>query len=194
MRADWEWGRALLASLALAGCGGERTAGAVPGKVEFWYVRESGIEFGACSDEPGFRGQITPSVAEVGDVFAYRVSADGKTARQQTCTAFTASACKDSEPPLVFAVSGTELQHAVEEKQPIGRGACNLLVAQNWTLWDEGPRMSLEISNALSLVDAPAACEGVDAAYRQQSPNGLGLQGCVFSWKMALSQDPPASR
>ncbi|MBM4379514.1 MAG: hypothetical protein FJ086_09480 [Deltaproteobacteria bacterium] len=194
MRAEWGWGRALAAGLALSGCGGERMPGAVPGKVEFWYVRESGSEFGACSDEPGFRGQISPSVAEVGDVFAYRVSQDGKTAHQQTCAALDATSCRDSEPPLVFSVSGTELQHAVDDKQPIGRGACNLLVTQNWTLWDEGPRMSVEISNALSLVDAPAACESVDAAYRQQSPNGLGLQGCVFSWKLALSQDPPPSR
>jgi hypothetical protein len=180
--------------MALGGCGLERAPGAVPGKVEFWHVVESGSEFGACSDEPGFRAQILPRVAEVGDLFAYRVSADGRAARQQACTALDAFSCVDSDPPLVFTVSGTELQHTVEEKQPIGRGACNLQVTQNWTLWDEGTRMTLEIANALSLVDAPSACDSVDAAYRQQSPNGLGLQGCVFSWKLVLSQQPPPSR
>jgi len=86
------------------------------------------------------------------------------------------------------------LLHTVEDKQPVGRGACNLLVTQNWTLWDQGQRMALEIANTLSLVDAPAACESVDATYRQQSPNGLGLEGCAFSWKLTLSQDPPPSR
>lgn len=190
MRAERAW--AVAAAVALGGCSLERTPGAVPGRTEFWFVVESGVEFGACSDEPSFRQQVAPRAAEVGDVFIYRVSDDGQAAHQQVCNSLLASDCRESDPPLVFTVSGAELQRASEDKQALGTGGCNLVIAQNWSGWDQGQRMTLEISNVLSLVDAPAACDRVDATYRQQSPNGLGLQGCAFSWKLQLSQDPPA--
>ena len=185
------WGVAL--ACALAGCSLERKPRAVPGRVEYWYVVETGLEFGACSDEPSFRRQIAPRAAEVGDVFVYRVSADGQSAHQQSCTSLLDSACRESDPPLVFSVAGAELQRSSEERQPLGTGGCNLVITQSWTGWDQGARMTLEISNALSLVDATAACADVDDAYRRQSPNGLGLEGCAFSWTLALAQDP-ASR
>ncbi|MEN9800071.1 MAG: hypothetical protein RL653_3768, partial [Pseudomonadota bacterium] len=43
--------------IASSGCG-ERKAGAVPSAVEFWNVVDTTLEFGACGDDPGFRGQI----------------------------------------------------------------------------------------------------------------------------------------
>jgi hypothetical protein len=176
-----------LVAVGSSGCG-ERKPGAVPSAVEFWNVVDTTLEFGACGDDPGFRQQISPTLAEPGSVFVYRVSADGRSARQQQCGWLSASTCADSEPPLVFEVAGTQLIHAREEKGPIGKEGCQLINGQSWVGSDLGQEMVLEISNALSLVDDPAACARVDSTFRQQSPNGLGLDGCIFTWRMLLDR------
>lgn len=178
----------LLLAAASSGCG-ERKPGAVPNAVEFWNVVDTTLEFGACGDDPGFRRQISPSLADPGSVFVYRVSEDGRSARQQQCSWLSASSCVDSVPPLVFEVAGTQLIHAREERSPIGKEGCQLLNGQSWVGSDLGREMVLEITNALSLVDDPAACARVDAAFRQQSPNGLGLEGCLFTLRMLLDRE-----
>jgi hypothetical protein len=44
--------------------------------------------------------------------------------------------------------------------------------------------MALSITNVLTLVDSPPACDQVDTDLKARSPNGLGVEGCVLTVKM----------
>lgn len=179
---------ALLGTLLLVGCGGgPREAGAVPGQTVYWKVVSSEVSFGACTDDPQFRDQIRPVAFEENSYFVYRVSGDGKTAATQDCKTFSASSCVDSDPGLSFDLAGNELNLSRDLPSDIGDGGCQLQTSQQWVGQDMGTALVLDVSNTMSLVNAPTECDRIEANVKASSPNGLGFQGCVVTYKLGFS-------
>lgn len=172
------------AVLTLSACGGGNGNGLSPNAVYFWQITSSTVEFGQCSDEPQFRMDTQPLSFTDNSYIIYKVSADGKKATTQDCTRLDATTCKDAANPVVFDVAGRELTFARESKDPVGMTGCNLQQNETWTLTDATRTMALDISNVLSLVDSPPACDSVEADLKARSPNMLGVQGCVVTFKL----------
>ncbi|MEW6434499.1 MAG: hypothetical protein AB1730_23605 [Myxococcota bacterium] len=175
---------AAVALVALAACGGGNGNGLAPNAVYFWQVTSSTVEFGQCSDEAQFRMNTQPLPFTDNSYVIYRVSGDGKRATTQDCARLDATTCKDAANPIVFSIAGRELTFSRESKEPVGMTGCNLQQAETWTLTDAQKTMSLEIANVLSLVDSPPACESVENELKARSPNMLGIQGCVVTFKL----------
>ena len=49
---------------------------------------------------------------------------------------------------------------------------------------DKGTSMSLEINTVLSLTGSDVDCPKLEASVKTESPNGLGIVGCVISRKL----------
>lgn len=173
-----------VALLAMVACGGPRKPGAVAGETYFWRVVSSAVEFGYCTDDPEFRADIQPIPFEENSYVMYRVAKDGKTASTVTCTRLDPSSCTPAAHELTFDVAGSELSTALEGKSPFGTTGCQLQDAQSWILTDRGPSLELSVSHALSLVDKPMECEALDKQIKDTSPNMLGVQGCVVTFRV----------
>ncbi|MEW5739201.1 MAG: hypothetical protein AB1938_09770 [Myxococcota bacterium] len=168
----------------LVGCGGGSGSGLSPNAVYFWQITSSTVEFGQCSDDPTFRMDAQPIAFTDNSYIIYRVSQDGKTAVTQDCMRLDASTCAPSTNPITFNIAGRELTFTRESKAPVGTTGCNLQQSETWTLTDSNKTMTLDIANVLSLVDSPPACDSVEADLKMQSPNMLGVQGCVVTFKL----------
>lgn len=201
-----------LALVLFAGCG-PRAPGAQAKQTYFWRVVSSELQYGTCSDEPTFRAGLTPLKFEANSYLIYLVDKDGKTATTQACDRLDASTCKPSPTPLVFTIAGTELAFSAEQKAPIltndtacgaltcdgahacvdgacavrSPAVCQLLDTTTWLLTDKGPTGTLDITHVLSLVDNPTDCDAADKQIKAQSPNMLGLEGCVVTFTVGLS-------
>lgn len=170
---------ALLALLLLAGC--PSYEGPQPNATSFWQLETSTLEFGdACSDAPDFRQGLRPIEVTANTFLIYKVSADGKTAALQDCTRLDTRTCAPSDAGVTFAITGRELTWTESARDPIGTTGCALQQTATWTLTDATRTMTLDISNVLTLVDAPAACDRVEADLRARSPNMKGVEGCVL--------------
>jgi hypothetical protein len=171
--------------LALAGCGGSPSNALTPNAVYFWQITSSTVEFGQCSDDASFRMDAQPIAFTDNSYLIYRVSQDGKTAVTQECARLDANTCKASANPITFTIAGRELTFTRQSKAPIGMTGCNLQQSETWTLADKGNKtMTLDIANTLSLVDSPPACDAVEADLKMRSPNMLGVEGCVVTFKL----------
>jgi hypothetical protein len=179
-------GKIALLVLLAAGCG-PRQPGAAPNQTYFWRVMSSEVTFGACSDEPQFRKDLMPLKFESNSFLIYKVAPDGKTAVNQTCDRVDPDTCKPSATNVTFTVANPELIFVSEGKSAFGMTGCQLLDNTTWTLTDLGATGTLEITHVLSLVDNPAACMATETQFKQQSPNMLGLEGCVVTFKIGLT-------
>lgn len=179
--------RWLAAVVLFLACGGPREPGAVANDVVYWKVESSNIDFAQCSDDPQFRDQIQPIAFQADSYFVYKVSKDAKQATVQSCQNFDPSSCKDSSPALTFDVVGNELSLNREFKEEVGDAGCNLQTIQSWVGEDKGTSLALNVSNTMSLTDAPAACDRIEQSAKQYAPNGLGYQGCVVTYKLGFS-------
>lgn len=168
----------------VSACGGPRKAGAVPGETYFWKVVGSTVEFGQCTDDPEFRKDIQPIAFEDNSYLMYQVAKDGRTASTVSCTRLDAASCTPAMNPLTFDVAGSELSMSIEDKNPFGTAGCQLQDAQSWILTDKGNSLDLAVSHALSLVDNQTECEKLDQNVKSNSPNMLGVQGCVVTFKV----------
>ncbi len=175
------------AVLCLLACG-PRPPGTQSNQTYFWKVTSSSLEFGACSDEKMFRDGLTPLKFEANSYLIYKVSRDNKTAVTQTCDRLDPATCKPSTSQVIFTIAGAELAFGSSGKSPLGLGGCNLLDTTTWLLTDKGATGTLEISHVLSLVDNPTACDAAEKQVKAQSPNMVGLEGCVVSFKVGLAQ------
>lgn len=173
----------LAAFWALAACA--RQPPPRPNELLFWRIVSSQLDFAQCTDDPGFRGQLQPVPFDENTYLVYRVEADGKKATAQSCESFSSSSCAPHPSGMVFEVAGNELLFNTQAKQPIGQEGCNLNDAQSWVLADRGESMDLEVSHVLGLVDHATACEAIESQIKKQSPNGLGLQGCVVRFQVS---------
>ena len=184
----------LILAVVFVACGsaGPRQPGAVAGETYFWRIVSSTVAFGQCSDQMQFRKDAPPLPFESSSAVVYKVEPDGKTAVSQTCTQFQASACKSSTVnPVTFTVALPELIFTSESKSDFGTEGCKLKDNTTWLLTDQGDAGTLELSHVLTLTDNPTVCEKADKQFKLQSPNGLGLEGCVVTFKLGLSFTQP---
>ena len=70
--------------LCLLACG-PRPAGTQANQTYFWRVQSSTLEFGTCSDDPGFRMGLAPLKFESNSYLIYKVDKTNQTATTQTC-------------------------------------------------------------------------------------------------------------
>lgn len=178
--------RVLLAAttclLMLAGCPAPN--GPVPNATYFWQIDTSTVEFGACSDAPDFRMDITAVPISDNTFLIYKVNADGKQAVTQSCSRLDVATCSPSDAGVVFDVAGRELTFTESQKTAIGTTGCSLQQTQTWTALDADRSITVDIANVLTLVDSQPACDKVEADLKARSPNGLGVEGCVITSKL----------
>jgi hypothetical protein len=167
--------------LLLLGCG---TPPAIEAnRLDFWRILSAQTEFGACSDAADFRDAMRPAALPEDTYLTYRVAADRTTAIEQSCARLEASTCSDAAGAEAFLVSGRELHRAHESTQAIGTTGCQLQQSESWLLKLDGGRMSGELSSVLSIVGEEAACARIEKDLADRSPNQLGAQGCVVTYR-----------
>jgi hypothetical protein len=152
--------------------------------VWFWHLLTSTVAFGACSDNADFRKGAQPLTLTDNTFIVYKTASDAKSAVAQNCPTLDATSCTPAAGGLMWAVAGSELTAVTDKKDPVGTGGCSLEQTQTWTLDDLGATMTVEVDNVLTLVDAPAACDTIEANLKASSPNMLGAQGCVVTFKL----------
>ena len=152
----------------------------------FWKVTSSDAVFGACSDNADFRAGQKPIEFTDKTYFAYKVDSTGKKATAQSCTARDASACTPTT--TVFDITGNHLVSTSSSNEPITGATCSIADLVTTTATDNGGTGTLELMHTYSLVDDQAACDKLDTNFKAQSPNGLGIQGCVITFKLGLSK------
>jgi hypothetical protein len=177
----------MLFALLLTDCG--QYTGPQANATYFWQVKTSTIEFGACSDATDFRMNLTALPITDNTFVIYKVSADGKTAVTQKCSALDSTTCSPSDSGVVFDVTGRELNFTQSTKDPIlttsgATTGCSLQQTETWTLTDATRLMTLDLVNVLTLVDSQPACDQVEADLKARSPNMLGVEGCVITSKL----------
>ncbi|MGV3624754.1 MAG: hypothetical protein ACO1OB_28300 [Archangium sp.] len=172
-----------LTLLLLTACPGPAT-GPTPGGTYFWRITSSTIEFGACSDEPTFREGLKPVPFGPSSFVVYRVAADGKTAATQDCSRLDAQSCTTPPDADIYDISGFELTRSETFKNPIQNSTCMLSQNINETIVEDGRKMTFDLVSILTLTDAPADCENVEKGLQQNSPNGLGVEGCVVTRRL----------
>ena len=174
-----------LSVLLAVGCG-PRHPEAAANQTYYWHVDTSDVTFGACSDEPQFRKDLGPLEVKENQYYIYKVAKDAKTAVTQACTTLDSASCKPAEPPVVFTVAIPELIFSDMGASDFVPG-CQLADTITWTLTDKGAKGSLEIAHVLSLAGDPTACAAGEAQFKLQSPNMLGLEGCVVTFSVGLT-------
>lgn len=172
-----------LALVLATGCPGPAT-GPTPGGTYFWRVLSSTIEFGACSDEPTFRDGLRPVPFTENSFVVYRVADDGATAVTQDCSRLDAQSCVTPAMPDTYDISGFELTRSETFKNPIQNSSCMLSQNVNETIVESGRSMTFELISILTLTDSPTDCPNVESGLKRNSPNGLGVEGCVITRRL----------
>ncbi len=173
----------VVSCLWLFGCPGPRT-GPEKGQTYFWKVSTSDLKWGTCSDAADFRMSASPITISENSYFVYKVSADGKTAESQSCTALDVKTCTTPDPHVTFDIAGSELTFTQTNKAPITNSACQLQQTETWTLQDQGQTFTMGIDNVLSLVDSDTDCPKVEDNLKKRSPNMQGVSGCVVTYTL----------
>lgn len=181
---------ALFALPLLAACG-PRQPGAEAGKIYFWQVTSSEVQFNEefCTNDPQFRADLQPIRFDANSYFIYKVEAGAATATVQNCTTFNTASCAPVDPPVTMSIAANEYVYTTESRSPVGSMGCNLLDSTTWTALDQGETLNLSITHVLSLVDNPSACTSAEQSIIAQSPNMRGLQGCVVTFTIGARYD-----
>ncbi len=166
----------------VCGCGPRKAP--EPNTVYFWQISESTLEWGACGDSSSLRTGIAPIEIAANSFLVYRVDSTGKKAVSQSCPVLDPATCQNSSSNVVFDVAGTELTYTSERKDAVSMSTCFVQQDETWSLLDQITTMTLEINTVLSLVDSPSDCMKLEASIKADSPNGLGVTGCVLSRKL----------
>ncbi len=173
--------RHLLPLLALSACPAPETG---DDGVFFWRLTESSLAFGACTDDPRFRDDVTPFAIGENSFIIYRVSEDGKAAATLSCTHVDVSTCAESADHIPWEVAGQELTRSQTFTDSVADAGCDMQQVVTETLIDKGQTMTLDVVNVLTLINTTpgsGVCEDLDAATRSRSTNGFGVEGCVIS-------------
>lgn len=150
----------------------------------FWQVTSSNLEWGACGDSATLRGGVMPIAIAANSFLIYKVDSTGKKGVSQSCPRLDVGTCTDSATNIVFDIVGTELTYTSERKDPVQGSACKVQQNETWTLADKITTITLEIDTVLSLVGSDTDCPKLEANVKADSPNGLGVGGCVLTRKL----------
>lgn len=149
------------------------------GKVTFWRIVESALNFSACTDDPTWRGVFQVPID--GTTVSYRVSEDGQTAEALACTSTDPSTCIAVDPPRTFRVAEHQLTSEGEPRPTDVVGIdCEQLSETDWTIIDEGEGMQLAIDTSFNLVGTATACDELDRFYAELGGNGEGIRNCLI--------------
>jgi hypothetical protein len=178
----------LLASISLLACG-PRVPGAEAGQTYYWQVTSSVVDFNRCTDDEQFRADLQPIKFDANSYFIYRVETGATQASVQNCTTFNPQSCAPVDPPVTLSIAANEYVYSTDSRSPVGTMGCNLLDSTTWSAIDQGERLDLTITHVLSLVDNTTACNTAEASIIAQSPNMMGLQGCVVTFTVGAKFD-----
>lgn len=167
--------------------------------IYFWKVATSTLEWGACSDAEDFRASVSALPVGMNSFLIYKTNDAGTEAKAQTCTSLDPKTCSDSNSGLVFKVALTELTSDTREsKEPLRvrdttgmerDSTCSLTQNETWTIRDNGPTFTLDVTNILGLVsdtpDGGAECDLIENSLISRSPNMAGVRGCIINFKLA---------
>ncbi len=169
----------IVLGLALCACGPRK--GPEAGQIYFWQISTSTLEWGACGDATALREGVGAIAVADNSYLVYRVDPTGKKAITQTCPTLDPRTCSDSATQISFDIAGAELTFTSERLGTVKNSACKVQENETWTLVDQIDHMSLEIATVLSLVGSDVDCPKLDASIKAESPNGLGISGCVLT-------------
>lgn len=167
--------------LCFAGCARK---GPEANQTYFWQVTSSNLEWGACGDSTTLRGGVMPIAVAANSFLIYKVDSTGKKAVSQSCPRLDVGTCTDSATNIVFDIMGNELTYTSERKDAVQGSNCKVQQNETWTLADTFSAMTLEIDTVLSLVGSETDCPKLEANVKADSPNGLGVGGCVLRRKL----------
>jgi len=167
--------------------------------IYFWKVASSTLEWGTCSDAEDFRASVSALPVGMNSFLIYKTNDAGTLATAQTCTSLDPKTCSDSSSGIVFQVALTELTFVRNElKEPLRvrdttgmerDSTCSLTQLETWTMRDNGPTFTLDVTNSLGLVsdtpDGGAECDLIENSLISRSPNMAGVRGCIISFKLA---------
>jgi hypothetical protein len=169
--------------------------GVQPGATYFWQVRTSAIEWGACSDAEDFRAGASALPVGMNSYVIYKTDAEGRSAAAQSCMQLDPRTCTDSSSRIVFSIAGPELTLVrdpvsdplrVRQANGVVRDStCRLVQQETWLFRDQGKTFDLEINTTMSL-DEPMGmeCALIEDDLKTRSGNGLGLRGCVVTFRL----------
>ncbi len=173
----------LIALLALTSACGPREPGFAPHEQLSWRIESSEVTFDHCSDADFWREPFAPPDVSTGAFYiSVAIDETGREALLMRCNGF--NACSVAQPEVRFTVAGTELVHGSNSRLDIQNSSCKVAVAEGIVIVDEGATMTLQNSLTFTLVENDAACADFEANVRGQSPNGLGVNGCVVTVHM----------
>jgi hypothetical protein len=156
------------------------------GEITYWLVTSSDVAFAQCSDASDWRSQVEAPAIEPNTYLIYRVETGGATATAMDCETTLGSSCTESDTGIVFTVVGHTLTwDPTAEIQDVTGSDCDVQVDQIWTLVDNGETLDWELGMAVDLVGDATDCAALDAQIKLQSPNGLGMDGCVVTLSMS---------
>jgi hypothetical protein len=164
------------------------------GSIIFWGITDESDAFVSCSNDPTFQSFFDPGTStsaffnqfKVNTLFAYLLSQDGTSATEEACGSTDPNSCATTS--SVFQVAGDQLLFAETQNiQFNGTTACQMQDSRNWTLTDNGTTLGMAVSDALSLIGDATTCSQLDQQQKSQSPNGLGIQGCIVNFTMSAS-------
>lgn len=190
-------------ALAFLSCGPQTVSpapvpnrvGVQPDATYFWQVKTSSIEWGECSDADDFRASASALPVGMNSFLIYKTDAVAKSAVTQNCPRLDPSSCQPSSSRITFDITGPELTLTREPvSEPlrvrdangmVRDSTCRLNQQESWFFRDQGLTFDLEINTTLSLSqDAGTECELIETDLKGRSPNGLGITGCVITFRL----------
>ena len=150
------------------------------GKTFFWRVSEDvELNFEGCTDLESFRDDIEAPSVEENSFVIYKINAEGSEAISQDCETLATESCSDDE--ALYTRDENTFEAVVDLPLLDFAGGCEGARRQVLRLIDEGETLSFSLQLELSLESPEQACSLLERQIREESPNGLGLDGCVVS-------------
>ncbi|MDX2013774.1 MAG: hypothetical protein SFW67_26500 [Myxococcaceae bacterium] len=193
----------LFVALAFFSCGPQTVSpapvpnrlGVQPNATYFWQVTTSAIEWGECSDAEDFRASASALPVGMNSFLIYKTDAEGKSAIAQNCPRLDPSTCQDSAARITFQIAGPELTltrdpvadplRVRDSNGMVRDSSCLLGQQESWFFRDQGLSFDLEINTTLSLEQQMGMeCELIENDLKARSPNGLGIKGCVITFRL----------
>jgi hypothetical protein len=169
---------AVALALGAAGCGPGRFSA---GELLLLRIDEASVEFGQCTDHPGFRqsaGYRLPPTDGSGSL-VFRVDPAGETLSQLQCPDGTLASCVPITPAMPMTIEGTRAAGGQESRQTPQGFTCTVSITRSLLLEERAGAMTFTQTDTFSLQGDAESCAKLEAESRALSTNDRGYQGCV---------------